>query len=186
MTGFQRRFQAGGILRFDGNHFDLRHQLFDQYRYARRQAAAANRHKDTIEMRILLKQLQRQRALPGDHHWVIKRRHPGKTLLLRQFNSFRFRFIKISAVQQHFAAKTAYRIDFNIRRCFWHDDQRLHAKPRGGERHALRMVPRRRSNHAVGFLFFGQSGHHRVSAAQLKAMYRLPVFAFDENNVIQT
>nr|VUD28002.1 Uncharacterised protein [Salmonella sp. NCTC 7297] len=27
MTDFQRRFQAGGILRFDGNNVDLRHQL---------------------------------------------------------------------------------------------------------------------------------------------------------------
>ena len=30
MTCIQRRFQAGGVFRFHGNHFDLRHQLFDQ------------------------------------------------------------------------------------------------------------------------------------------------------------
>ena len=32
MTGIQRRFQAGRIFRFHGNHFDLRHQLFNQHR----------------------------------------------------------------------------------------------------------------------------------------------------------
>ena len=34
MPGIQRRFQAGGVFRFHGNDFDLRHQLFDQHRHA--------------------------------------------------------------------------------------------------------------------------------------------------------
>jgi hypothetical protein len=34
-----------------------------------------------VEMGILLQQLKRQRALPGNHHRVIERRHPGEALL---------------------------------------------------------------------------------------------------------
>ena len=82
MTCIQRRFQAGGVFRFHGNHFDLRHQLFDQYRHARRQTAAADWHKYAVEMGVLLEQFQRQRALPGDHHRMVERRHPGEALLL--------------------------------------------------------------------------------------------------------
>ncbi len=33
LTGIQRRFQAGRVFSFNGNHFDLRHQLFDQHRH---------------------------------------------------------------------------------------------------------------------------------------------------------
>ncbi len=128
MAGIQRRFQAGGVFRFDGNDFDLRHQLFDQHRHACGQAAAAHRHKDAVEMGILLQQLQRQRALPGNHHRVIERRHQGEALLLRQLNRFGFGFVKVGAVQQHFAAETAHRIDFDVRGGHRHHDQRFDAQ----------------------------------------------------------
>ncbi|GDU93941.1 hypothetical protein ExPUPEC79_02780 [Escherichia coli] len=82
MTRIQRRFQAGGVFRFNGDHFDLRHQLFDQHRHTRRQTAAADRHKHAVKMGILLEQFQRQRALPSDHHRVVERWHPGEALLL--------------------------------------------------------------------------------------------------------
>ena len=71
-------------------------------------------------MGILLQQLQRQRALPGNHHRVVERRDPGEALLLRQL-----RFVKIRAVEQHFPAKTAHRVDFDIRRGNRHHDQRF-------------------------------------------------------------
>ena len=76
-------------------------------------------------MGILLQQFQRQRTLPGNHHRVIERRDPGETLLLRQLNRFGFRFVKIRAVEQHFPAKTAHRVDFDIRRGNRHHDQRF-------------------------------------------------------------
>ena len=82
MTRIQRCFQAGGVFRFYGDHFDLWHQLFDQHRNARRQPAAADWHKYAVEMGVLLEQFQRQRALPGNHHRMVERRHPGEPLLL--------------------------------------------------------------------------------------------------------
>ncbi|CAB5619288.1 Uncharacterised protein [Escherichia coli] len=153
MTGIQRRLQAGGVFGFDGNHFDLRHQLFDQHRHARRQTATAHRHKHAVEVCVLLEQLQGQRTLSGDHHRVIERRNPGKALLLRQFNRFGFGFIKVSAVQQHFAAKAANSINFDIGSRHRHDNQRLQAQTRRGERHALSMVARRSGDDPTRFLF---------------------------------
>ncbi|MPN61836.1 hypothetical protein SDC9_209580 [bioreactor metagenome] len=136
-------------------------------------------------MRILLQQFQRQRPLTGNHHRMIEWRNPGKTLLLRQFNRFRFRFIKVCAMQQHFAAKPANGIDFDIRRRNRHHDQRLHAQTSGGKRHALGMVARRSGDHPVSFLRLGQPCHHRVSASKLEAVNGLPVFALHEDHVIK-
>lgn len=70
---------------------------------------------------------------------------------MRQLDSFGLGFIKVRAVQQHFAAEAAHRIDFDIRRGGWHDDQRLHARARSRESHALRMITRRSGNHAMRF-----------------------------------
>lgn len=151
MTRIQRGFQTGRILGLNRNDLNLRHQLFDQHRHARRKTAAADRDKYAIDMGILLQQLQRQRTLPGNHHRVVERRYPGKALLLRQLDSFGLGFIKVRAVQQHFAAEAAHRIDFDIRRGGWHDDQRLHAQARSRESHALRMITRRSGNHAMRF-----------------------------------
>ena len=99
VTGIQRRFQTRRIFRFDRYHFNLRHQLLDKHRHACRQTAAANRDEYAVNVGILLQQLQRQRSLTGDNHRVIERRHPGKTLLLRQLNRASFRFVKVGAVQ---------------------------------------------------------------------------------------
>ena len=185
MACVQRRLQASRIFRLHRDHFDLRHQLLDQHRHARCQTAAAHRDEYAVNMGILLQQLQRQGSLSGDDHWVIERRHPGKTLLLRQLNRSRLRFVKVGAVQQHFAAKAANGIDFDIGGRYRHHDQRLNAQPRCGKRHSLGMVARRSGDHPVGFLFGSQAGHHRVSAAQLKAVYRLAIFTLHQNNVIQ-
>ena len=131
MAGIQRRFQTRRIFRFHRYHFNLRHQLLDQHRHARRQTAAAHRDEYTVDVGILLQQLQRQGSLTGDHHRVIKRRHPGKALLLRQLNRSRLRFVKVGAMQQHFAAKTANGIDFDIGGRYRHHDQRFNPKPGG-------------------------------------------------------
>lgn len=76
MTRIQRGFQTGRILGLNRNDLNLRHQLFDQHRHARRKTAAADRDKYAIDMGILLQQLQRQRTLPGNHHRVVERRYP--------------------------------------------------------------------------------------------------------------
>jgi len=116
---------------------------------------------------------------------VIERRHPGEALLLRQIDGFGFRFVKIGTVEQHFAAKSAHRIDFNICRCYWHDDQGFQPQSRSRERHALGMVACGRRDHTTRFLLVGQPGHHRVGTAQFEAVYRLTVFTLHQNDVIQ-
>ena len=137
-------------------------------------------------MGVLLQQFQRQRTLPGNHHRVVERRHPGEALLLRQLNRFGFRFVKIGPVEQHFAAEPAHRVNLDICGGNRHHDQRLQPQTRRGERHALRVVARRGGNHPAGFLLVRQPGHHRVGAAQLKAVHRLPVFTLHQNDVVET
>lgn len=116
---------------------------------------------------------------------MIERRYPDEPLLLRQRDSFGFGFIEVRAVQQHFTAKAAHRIDFDIRGGGWHDNQRLYTQARSRESHALRMVARGGGNHAVRFLIFRQPRHHRIRAAQLKTMYRLTIFTLHQHHVIE-
>ncbi len=52
--------------------------MFDQHRHASSQTAAADWHKYAVEMGVLREQFQRQRALPGNHHRMVERRHPGE------------------------------------------------------------------------------------------------------------
>ena len=136
-------------------------------------------------MGILLQQLQRQRALPGNHHRVVERRHPGEPLLLRQFNRFGFCFVKVGPVEQDFAAETAHRVDLDIGGSNRHHDQRFQPQTGRRERHALRVVARRGGNHPARFLLVGQPGHHRVGTAQLEAVHRLAVFALHQDDVVE-
>ncbi len=170
---------CGGI---NGNYFDLRHQLLDQYRHAAKAAAANPAQRHDRDANPAEAACAPARALPGDHHCGSN----GGTVkpCCCASSIAAFASSKISAVQQHFAAKTAYRIDFNIRRCFWHDDHDFHAAARRKNATPCAWFP---ADAAITPYFVLRS--IRPSIAQVppaKAMYRLPVFAFDENNVIQT
>lgn len=185
LAGIQRRAQAGGVFRFDADHFDLRHQLLDQHRHPGGQAAAADRHEDPIQMRVLLQQLHRQRALPGNHRRMIERRHEGHALLLGKLDRLRFGLVEIGAVQQHFAAETAHRIHFDVRGGHRHHDQRFNAQPFTGEGYALRVVAGRSRYDAARLLLLVQPGDHRIGPAQLEAVHRLAIFALHQNGVAE-
>lgn len=75
MARIRGGFQTGRILGFNRNDLNLRHELFDQHRHARRETSAANRYEYAVDMGILLQQLQRQRPLPGNHHRMVERRY---------------------------------------------------------------------------------------------------------------
>ncbi len=165
---------------------DLRHQLFDQHCHPGGQAAAADRHEDPIQMRVLLQQLHRQRALPGDHRRVIERRHEGHALLMGQLDCLRFGLVEIGAVQQHFAAEAAHRIHLDVRGGHRHHDQRFDPQPFTGEGDALRVVAGRSRHDAARLLLFVQPGDHRIGPAQLEAVHRLAIFALHQNGVAET
>ena len=116
---------------------------------------------------------------------MVERRYPGKALLMRQLDRFGFCFVKVSAVEQHFAAEATHRIHFDVCRGNRHHDQRFQPQTGRRERHTLRVVARRRGNHAACFLLVGQPGHHRVGPAQLEAVHRLTVFALHQNHVVE-
>ncbi|MND72137.1 hypothetical protein D3C80_636810 [compost metagenome] len=136
-------------------------------------------------MRVLLQKLHRQRALPGDHRWVIERGNEGHALLVRKLNCPGLGFIKVGAVQQYFAAETAYRIHFDVCGGHRHDDQRFDPQAFSGVGHALRMVAGRSRYHAARFLLFVQAGDHGIGPAQLEAVHRLTIFALHQNGVAE-
>ena len=136
-------------------------------------------------MRVLLQQLHRQRALPGNHRRMIERRHEGHALLLGKLDRLRFGLVEIGAVQQHFAAETAHRIHFDVRGGHRHHDQRFNAQPFTGEGYALRVVAGRSRYDAARLLLLVQPGDHRIGPAQLEAVHRLAIFALHQNGVAE-
>src|SRR5438067_349067 len=60
------------------------------------------------------------------------------------------------AVQVHVGAVAASRVELRQRYSPWHEDRRLRAEQRSGERHTLRVVSRTGSDDTASTLLFGQ------------------------------
>ncbi len=71
--GRQRRREGGGAGRLYADHPDVRAQRLDHDRDAGDQPAAADAGDDGPHLRALLEDLQRHRALPGDHVRMVER-----------------------------------------------------------------------------------------------------------------
>ena len=81
------------------------------------------------------------------------------------------------------AAQAPHRVNLDLRRGHGHDDHRAHPQAVGRQRDALRVVARRRANHAARAFGFAQAVHLGISAAQFEGKHRLQVFALAENIV---
>ena len=88
-------------------------------------------------------------------------------------------------MQYHLAAKRTHRINLDLRRGDRHDDHGPRAQLARAQRHALRMIARRRADHAFFQLRRAQMSHLVVSPAQLEAEHRLLVFALEQHRVPQ-
>ena len=89
------------------------------------------------------------------------------------------------AVQHDLAAERAHRVDFEARRRHRHHDQRAAAEPARAQRHTLRMVARRRADHAALQLLGAELRHLVVGTAQLEAEDRLGVLALEQHVVAE-
>ena len=181
------RLQHGiRVVHLHANDLPLGPHRLDVIGHTRDQPPAANRHKHRIERPLMLAQhLHGNRALPSDHLRVVKRVDKGQALLLFNQQSMLVRIRVALAMQHHFAAQIFHRINLDLRRRRRHHDHGARAQLACAQRHALRMVACRRTNHAFLQLLTAQMRHLVVGAAQLEAEHRLLVFALQEHFVVQ-
>ena len=146
----ERVVHAGGVLRFDADHFHAGVQVLDVYRDAGEQPAAADRHEDRIQVAAALAQdLHRDGPLPGDDVGIVEGMHEHQIALARQLQCLLERAVIVIAVYHHLGAEIDHRLDLDVRGGLRHDDHRRNAAPARGERNSLRVIAGRGAHHAA-------------------------------------
>jgi hypothetical protein len=111
--------------------------------------------------------------------------HEGHPVLLLQRQRVRVRIGVAVAMQHHLAAQRLDRIDLHLRRGHRHHDHCAASQLVRRQRHPLRVIARRRADHAALELRGRELGHLVVGPAQLEAEHRLLVFALEQHLVVQ-
>lgn len=88
-------------------------------------------------------------------------------------------------MQHYFAATRAHAFDFDLGGGLGHDDGGFDAQHFRRQGQTLRMVARRRSDHATGTLFVSQLGEFVVGAANLEREHWLQIFALEPDVIAQ-
>ncbi|OSR67940.1 hypothetical protein BV326_04072 [Pseudomonas syringae pv. actinidiae] len=181
-----RRLQAVGVVRLDADDLDLRPQVFHVRCNPGNQAATTDRHKDRVQLpRLLTEDFHRHGALSGNGVGVVIRMDVDEALLIDQFQRVSQRLWERIAVQHHRGPAGTHAFDLDFRGGARHDDGRQNAQLFRRQRQALRVIARRRRDHAACGFFCGQLGELVVRAANLEGEHRLQVFALEKYLIAQ-
>ncbi|CAE6808102.1 hypothetical protein R69927_06032 [Paraburkholderia domus] len=135
---------------------------------------------------MLAENLHRDGALAGDHVRIVERVNKRQAAFFLQLHRVPV-CIAIRLAELHHldrcSAMRAHRIDLHLRRRHRHDDDRLHTHPGRRQRHALRMIARRRGNHPAFQRLRRNVRHLVVRAAHLEREHRLVVLALQINRI---
>ena len=112
-------------------HAALRCQRVGAERRPGDQTATAHTHKQRVQRTVVLQQLQRGRALPGNHVGMVKGRDQRHATLLRQALADGFAVFGVAVVQQHLRAIAARGLDLGGGRILRHHDHGGHAQNAG-------------------------------------------------------
>ena len=175
---------AVGVDRLHAVHLHGRADGLDIDRDAGGETAATDRHEHGVERAgTLAENLHRHGALSGDHVWVVVWRDERVVLLLHEMRRGGSR-VGIRVAREHDGrAQALHGRNFDLRRRDGHHDRRLAAETLCAERHALCVVARRRSQHALLKRRARQLRHRVVRAAELEGMDALEILAFEEKGV---
>ena len=99
--------QAGGRLGLDANDLYARPPCFDHRPDAGDQAAAADGHDNRVDARGLVKNLEGDRSLAGDHVLVVERMNEREAVALGKLPRVGARVGQVGAMQDHGGAEMA-------------------------------------------------------------------------------
>ena len=181
-----RLLHTARIIGLHANDFNFRANLFNKCRHASRQTAAANRHKNRIDIAVLTEDFHADGSLTRNHIRIIKRRDISQFFLFCQLHRIIIGIVVRHTFQYHFAASALYRVNFDFRRSLRHHNHRTATQILRRQSHTLRMVARACGNHATIQSFFRQLRHFVVRAANFERKHRLQIFTFEQNLIVQT
>ena len=186
-TRGQRARHRIGIDRLDADDFRLRTHALHVRRDPGDRSAAAHRDIDRLDrLRMLAADLDADRPLSGDDVRIVVRMDEGEAARLAQRVRMLVRVGKRVAVQQHVAAPPLHRVDLDPRCRHRHHDNCAAAELGRRQRDALRVIARRRRDHALFELLARQMRHLVVRAADLVREHRLLVLALQQHAVLQS
>ena len=185
-SSLNRLLHTARIIGLHANHFNLRTNLFDKRCYACCQTAAANRHKNRIDIAVLAEDFHADSSLTCNHIRIIKRRDISQFFLFCQLHRIIIGIVVRHTFQYHFATSALDRVNFDFGRCFRHHDDGAATQILRRQSHTLRMVARACCNHAAIQGFFRQFRHFIVRAADFERKHRLQIFTFEQNLIVQT
>ena len=179
-----------GIVHLHANYLDRWIDGLDVVGHAGNQPATANGHEHRVEMLVrlplhLAQQFHGHRALAGNHVRVVKRMNKNQPFVLLQFHGVLVGVAVAIALQHHFTAQRLDRLNFELRCGDRHHDHGARAQFAASQRHTLRMVAGRRTNHATLELLGRELRHFVVRPAQLETEYWLLVFALEQYGITQ-
>ncbi|MNS56762.1 hypothetical protein D3C72_896310 [compost metagenome] len=187
MAGVDGALHRGRIGGLDADDLRVGAQEADDGRHARRQAAAADRHEDSVDgVGVLAQNLKPHGPLPRDHVGVVEGVDEGRAGFLLQLARMGVGVVEAVAVQHDLPPQRLDRRHLDARRGGRHDDGRGRAAFRRRQRHALRVIARRGADDAARQLGLAQVGDTVVSAANLERENRLQVLAFQQDRAIQS
>ena len=120
------------------------------------QPATTDRHAQAVDLRLLRKHLERDRALPGDHVEVVVRVHHRQPAALCNAARFLARVVEGIAGQDDFSREAARALDLHGRREPRHHDHCRNSEALRVVGDALRVVSRRYRDHAARLLLWRQ------------------------------
>ncbi len=186
LPGAQRIVHARGVFRLDADDAHQRIERLDVGRDAGDQPTAADRDEDRIgRRRHLAQDFHADRALPGDDVGVVERMDERQLALRCDDQRVLVGVVEVVAVQHYVAAEVEHGLDLDVRRGLRHHDHRGDAPALRGQRDALRVVARRRADHAALRRLIVEVRDLVVGPAQLEREDRLQVLALEEDGIAE-
>jgi len=130
---------------------------------------------------VVVQQLQRGRALAGDHIGVVKRGDEGAAFALGQGFGDGHGVFGVAVIAHHLGARAQGGGQLGRRRIVGHDDGGRDAQYLRGQGHRLGVVTRRISHHPRALLGGRELRQGVVATAKLESAHALEVFALEKN-----
>src|SRR3569832_572494 len=187
LLALQRAIQGRRIIGLDADDLHLGIERLHITRHTRDETAAAHRHDDRVQRRLMLTQyLHRHRALARDHLRVVVGMDEHHALFIGELDRADIGLVVCVAVQHRLRAELAHRLHLDVGRGARHDDERLDAEAVRRQRHPLRMVAGRRGDHAARTLLRTHVHDLVIGAAQLEGEHGLQVLALQQHVIAHT